>query len=194
MARNYDMIHFIQERMAGMDDKLISAVVRMFNRLDERKIYASALSTSITLYLAFKYLDLNPSLVLGTIQYQGLSYPHAWVELDDKIFDLATYGDIQHHPVLKERGLGLVNPMINIGYEDAAQEICYYPFQFGETWEMANMKRVVGRTFEAYADESPYFDIYGDVCYIMEISETPENLELLRAMAKLEVIKDKEDN
>lgn len=190
MARNYNMIHFIRERMSGMDDKLISAVVRMFNRLNERNAYAAALSSSITLHLAMQYLELKPKLILGTVQFQGLSYPHAWLELNDKIFDLATYLDIQNHPVLKDRELNLIDPMINIDYEDAAQEICYYPFQFGETWPMASMKRLVGKNFVDYAGSSPMFDIWGDVCYILELNETQENLQLLGAMAKVSYIQD----
>lgn len=193
MARNYEMIHFLRDRMAGMDDKLIAAVVRMYNRLEERMIYSSALSTSITLFLAMKYLELEPKLILGTIQFQGLSYPHAWIELDEKIFDLATHEDIKYHPVLKDRDLRLVKPMINIDYEDAAEEICYYPFQFGGTWELANMYKMVGKTFETYIDEALYVDILADVCYILEVSEVPENLDFLRAVAKLETIKDKDE-
>jgi hypothetical protein len=55
---------------------------------------------------------------------------------------------------------------------------------------MSNMKRLVGKTLETYADESPVFDIWEDVCYILEISATKENVDLLRAIAKLEIIKD----
>jgi hypothetical protein len=187
------MIHFIQDRMIGMDDKTISVVTRMFTRLDERKCYASALSTSITLHLAFQYLELAPKLVLGTVQFQGLSYPHAWIELDDKIFDLATYEDILHHPVLKERDLRLINPQINIGYEDAAEEICYYPFQFGDTWPMAGMKRLVGKNFIDYAGSSPMFEIWDDVCYILELAETKDNLEMLGTIAKVSYIKDTDE-
>jgi hypothetical protein len=194
MARNYDMIHLIRNRMANMDDKLASVVVRMFNRLEEHHIYAAALSTSITLHLAFQYLELKPKLVLGTVQFQGLSYPHAWLELDDKIFDLATYFDIKNHPVLKDRNLNLINPQINVEYEDAAKDgVCYYPFQFGETWEMASMKRLVGKDFVEYAGMSPMVDIWGDLCYILELTETKDNLQLLGAMAKVSYIKDTEE-
>jgi hypothetical protein len=114
MARDYSMIHFIQGRTSGLRQSIATTTVRMFNRLEDRGMYASALSTSVTLFLAMKYLDLNPKLILGTIRYQGISYPHAWIELEEKIYDLATYEDIKHHPVLKERNLNLINPQINI--------------------------------------------------------------------------------
>ena len=193
MSRNYDIIHYIQNQMTGMDDKIVSTIIRMFNRLDERHCYASALSTSISLFLAFKYLMLKPKLILGTIQYQGLSYPHAWLELDGKIYDLATYEDIKYHPVLKERELVKIKPQINIDYEDAAKEVEYYPFQFGETWGMSNMKRLVGKTFEMYAEESPMFDIWADVCYILDIPEVLDNLDFLKAVAQLETIRDEDE-
>ena len=194
MAKDYNIIHYIESKTADMGDKPSSAIVRMINRLIERKSYGSALSTSVTLFLAMKHLELEPKLILGTVQYQNLSYPHSWIELDEKIFDLATYIDIQHHPVLKDRELTLINPQVNITYEDASEEIRYYPFQFGGTWPLADMKRMVGKTFEDYADASPYADIFADVCYILEISEVPENLEFLRAVAKLETIKENDQD
>lgn len=194
MSKNYEIIHHIEKHMESKSSILTSAVVRMFNRLEERQCYASALSTSITLFLAMKHLGENPKLILGTIQHQGLSYPHAWIELDDKVFDIATYQDIKHHPVFKDRELSLILPQVNIGYESAANDngMEYYPFQFCGTWELANMYKTVGKTFEEYAEASPYIDIWADLCYILEISETPDNLNLFKAMAKLETIKDKD--
>lgn len=190
MARDYQMIHFIQERMSGLDDKLASIVVRMFNRLESRQLYASALSTSITLFLAFKSIGCSPKLILGTVQFQGLSYPHAWLELNDKIFDLATYEDIRRHPVLKERDLKPIKPQINISYEDASEEICYYPFQFGETWQLASMRALVGKTFDKYIEESQNLNIMADACYVLNKSEIPKNVNLLKDLAKLELIQD----
>lgn len=192
MSKNYEIIHYIQDKSKDLGEDISNALTRMFTRLDERKCYSSALSTSITLCIALKSLGYFPRLVLGTVQYQGLSYPHAWMELNDKVFDIATYEDIQHQPVLKDRELTLINPIINEEYEDAAEYIKYYPFQFGDTWEMSNMKRLVGKTWEIYAEESPYFDIWGDLCYILEVSETPDNLDLFKSIAKLEIIKDTE--
>ena len=58
---------------------------------------------------------------------------------------------------------------------------------------MASMKRLVGKNFVDYAGESPMFDIWGDVCYILELSETKDNLQMLGAMAKVSYIKDTED-
>lgn len=193
MSKNYEIIHYIRDNAKDLDEELVNTLTRMFTRLDERHCYSSALSTSITLCTAFKYFGYYPKLILGTIQYQGLSYPHAWMELDDKIFDIATYEDIQHQPVLKDRELTLINPIINISYEDAAEHIEYYPFQFGETWPMANMKRVVDKTWKEYAEEAPYFDMIGDLCYILEISETPDNVDLLKAIMSMEYIKDVEE-
>ena len=192
MARNYKMIHFLQNEMEGMDNKAASMIIRMFNRLDERKIYASALSTSVTLYLALSYIGLLPKLVLGTVQYQGLSYPHAWIEMNDKVFDLAIYGDTRYHPMLTEsHDVKAVLPQINVGYADT-NEINYYPFQFGSTWAMADMKRLVGKTLKEYADKSPVFNIWSDVCYILELSATSGNLEKMEEIASNATINDSE--
>lgn len=193
MARNYDVIHQIQSDMSMYDNKTISAVVKMFNRVEERKSYASALSTSITLFLAMKYLGVNASVILGTLQFQNLSYPHAWLEINGNIFDIATHIDVLHHPVLNQRNLTPVSVQIDTTYETASFDgLDYYPFQFGGTWPLADMKRMVGKTFAEYADNSPYFDIYADVCYILDLPETKDNIEKLVEIAKTETIKDEE--
>lgn len=197
LMKNYETIHFIQENMQRLNNEAATSIItRMYNRLEERKCYASALSTSISLYIAMRHIRLDPKLILGTVQFQGLSYAHAWLELDEKIIDLAIHEDVKYHPVLSSRNLETVDPQIYISYEDAAiketktQNVCYYPFQFGDTWEMSNMKRVVGKTFEGYAEESPMFDIWLDVCYILDISETQENIDQIKEIARNICIKD----
>lgn len=192
MSRDYNMLHMIQNNMAGVDKRAIDAVSRMYERLEKRECYASCVSTSVTLVLAFKYMSLNPKLILGTVQYQGISHPHAWIELDGKIFDLAISVDIKYHPVLKEREMQRIEPIINLTHDEAVNNVKYYPYQFGGTWKVSNMYQLVGKTMKEYADASPVFDIWADICYILDISETAENLTILEHLAEQEIIRDKE--
>jgi len=188
--KDYEMAHFIMERVRILTPQQQSIILRMFNRLESRKMFASCLSTSVTLLLAFSYIGASSSLILGTVQFQGLSYPHAWLEMDGKIYDLATYEDIKHHPVLKDRGLTPILPQLVTDYETASQNICYYPFQFGSMWEMSDMRRMVGKTLEEYINEARSLDILGDVCYILDISKTPDVTAKLKDITKHVIIKD----
>ena len=191
MARDYDTIHLIQDAMKDKDDKMTSLFVRMYNRLHERKCYSSALSTSITLQLALKKLGYESLLILGTVAYQEVSYPHIWLEIDQKIQDLAIHLDTQHQPVLLNNDIKVEQPQINISYNDA--KIDYYAFQFADTYIMSDLKRLVGKKYSEYIDNAPQFDIINDVCYIMDIPETKEQADSIMDLAAQYTIKDGEE-
>ncbi|MBQ8627109.1 MAG: hypothetical protein IJ419_13185 [Agathobacter sp.] len=191
MARDYDTIHLIQDAMKDKDDKMISLFVRMYNRLHERKCYSSALSTSITLQLALKKLGYESLLILGTVAYQDVSYPHIWLEIDQKIYDLAIHLDTQHQPVLLNNDIKVEPPQINISYNDA--KIDYYAFQFADTYIMSDLKRLVGKKYSEYINNAPQFDIINDVCYIMDIPETKEQADSIMDLAEQYTIKDGEE-
>lgn len=191
MARDYDTIHLIQDAMKDKDDKMTSLFVRMYNRLHERKCYSSALSTSITLQLALKKLGYESLLVLGTVAYQDVSYPHIWLEIDQKIYDIAIHLDTQHQPVLLNNDIKVEPPQINISYNDA--KIDYYAFQFADTYIMSDLKRLVGKKYSEYIDNAPQFDIINDVCYIMDIPETKEQADSIMDLAAQYTIKDGEE-
>ena len=191
MARDYDTIHLIQDAMKDKDDKMISLFVRMYNRLHERKCYSSALSTSITLQLALKRLGYESLLVLGTVAYQDVSYPHIWLEIDQKIYDLAIHLDTQYQPVLLNNDIEVEPPQINISYNDAKFD--YYAFQFADTYIMSDLKRLVGKKYSEYIDNAPQFDIINDVCYIMNVPETKEQADSIMDLAAQYTIKDGEE-
>ena len=191
MSRDYDTIHLIQDAMKDKDDKMTSLFVRMYNRLHERKCYSSALSTSITLQLALKKLGYDSLLILGTVAYQNVSYPHIWLEIDQRIYDLAIHLDTQHQPVLLNNDIKVEPPQINISYNDA--KIDYYAFQFADTYIMSDLKRLVGKKYSEYIDNAPQFDIINDVCYIMDIPETKEQADSIMDLAAQSIIKDGEE-
>ena len=191
MARDYDTIHLIQDAMKDKDDKMTSVFVRIYNRLHERKCYSSALSTSITLQLALKKLGYDSLLILGTVAYQNVSYPHIWLEIDQRIYDLAIHLDTQHQPVLLNNDIKVEPPQINISYNDA--KIDYSAFQLADTYIMSDLKRLVGKKYSEYIDNAPQFDIINDVCYIMDIPETKEQADSIMDLAAQSIIKDGEE-
>ena len=56
---------------------------------------------------------------------------------------------------------------------------------------MTNLYKMVGKTLEEYIDEAPVDDLFRDACYILDISETKDNLDKLREIAKEVKISDK---
>ena len=192
MSRDYDTIHLIQNALNDKDDKFTDLFVRMFNRLYERKCYSSALSTSITLQLALKKLGYESTLIIGTVSYQNVAYPHVWLEIDQKIFDIAIHLDTQFQPVLKNKEIQVVEPQINVEYNNT--DIDYYAFQFYDTYIMSDLKRVVGKKYSEYIDNAPQFDIINDICYIMDIPETKEQTDALMELAGQYTIKDEEES
>ena len=138
MSKNYEMIHFIQQQTPN---KTISDIItRLFTRLDAQTIYASALSTSISIVLAAALYDIKADLILGTIGIPGAGscFPSAWVEIDGNIYDLSIYFDSLRHPVLKEH-VSVIKPQINKDYNDT--DLDYFDFQFSDVYELSDIKR-----------------------------------------------------
>lgn len=190
MSKDYDTLKYIKEEMEDVDEKIISTVCKMFNRLSERRCYASCLSTSVILYLAFRYLGLEPKIILGKLLVQGFGFQHVWVELNDKIYDLAIHFDTKYHPVFIENEFKEEKPVVNANYNDL--NLKYLKWTFDDTWVMTNLYKMVGKTLEEYIDEAPVDDLFRDACYILDISETKDNLDKLREISKEVKISDKE--
>lgn len=186
--RNYNIINLI--RKAVSDQEISRLFERMFNRMESKSLYAAALSSSVELYLSLKYLGRNPILVLGTVGIDNLSFPHVWIELDQKIYDVAIYFDSKMHPVLKDK-IDVVMPQINRTYDNA--DINYFAFQFSDTFEMSDLKRVIGANMKEYCDNNPTSDMWADICYILGISQIPTKINPIKEFAQKEIIKDKDD-
>ena len=148
------------------------------------------MSTSAVLYLSFKYLGLNPKIILGKLLIQGFGFQHVWIELDERIYDLAIHFDTKHHPVFIENEFKEEPPVVNKKYENTNSK--YLKWTFDDTWVMTNLYKMVGKTLEEYIDEAPVDDLFRDACYVLDISETKERLDKLRRFAKEIKILDKE--
>ena len=187
MSKNYDIIHYIQKEC---DNSTVSKITtRLFTRLDGQSTYASALSASVTLVLALAMNNIPAQLILGTVEIPSIEkrFPSAWVEVNDKIYDLSIYFDTLRHPVFKEHEI-LIKPQINVDYDDADVE--YYDFQYIDIFDMSDIARTVGKTFKAFCNESPNGDdIWCDVFYATNINQTKERFEKLQSIAENLTIK-----
>lgn len=187
MSKDYETIHLIQAQMKDVPGDITDLIVRMYNRLENKKRYASGLSTSITMFLAMKHLGYNPLLILGTVRFQGISFPHAWLELDGKIIDIAIAEDTKYHPVLSDK-VKPVQVQCYQSYDNA--ELDYFDFQFSEMWPMHGMKQVVGKNLAEYINMAEDIDILAEVCSILNISAIVDNGKKIYEMAQQYKISD----
>lgn len=187
MSKNYEMINLISSQCT---DPMVSTIcTRLYNRLDKQKIYASALSTSIEMVIALRLHGIKANLILGTIGLPVTKecFPSAWVEIDDKIYDLAIYFDSSRHPMLKEHTT-VIKPQINRDY--ATADVDYFDFQFPDIFEMSDMIRHIDHTAKEFCDNSPYGDdLWCDILYAADILQTSENLKKAQNIGEKIIIK-----
>lgn len=191
MSKNYEILHFIQRQ--SPNENIANIISRLFTRLDKQSIYGSALSTSISIVLACKLHNIDAKLILGTIGLPGTSkcFPSAWVEIKDNIYDLAIYFDTLRHPVLQEEKIK-VYPQINVSYDEA--DIDYFDFQFIDIFAMSDINRWIDKTFKEFCNNSPMGDdIWCDILYAANISQTKENYNKLQEIASNYIIKVERD-
>ena len=201
MSKNYKVIQQIRTDCDNEDIAFI--ITRLFNRLDKQKIYASSLSTSIEIVLACKMYDIDARLILGTIGLPKTKecFPSAWVEINDKIYDLAIYFDSLRHPMLTQH-TEVIKPQVNKTYDNA--DVDYFDFQFSDVFELSDMYRHVDTSLKEFCDNSPYGDdLWCDILYAADVLQTPDNLKkaqdiaseikILKTRTPVEENTDKED-
>lgn len=187
--REYQIVKQIQR---DEPNKLINNILkRLYTKMESNQTYSAALSSSVELFLALKYIGKNPTLILGTCGINAFSFPHAWVELNEKIYDLSIYFDTKNNPVLKDK-CNVVNPQINRTYQNA--DVDYFAFQFVDTWELSDLKRVVGANFKEYCDNNPNNNMWSDICYILDISPVPEKVNKIKELAEKEIINETDNS
>ena len=143
--------------------------------------------------MACKLHNIDAKLILGTIGLPGTSkcFPSAWVEIEDNIYDLAIYFDTLRHPVLQEEKIKIL-PQINVPYDEA--NVDYFDFQFIDIFAMSDMNRWTDKTFKEFCNNSPMGDdIWCDILYAANISQTKENYDKLQDIASNYIIKVERD-
>lgn len=72
-------------------------------------------ATSSIMYILFKEIGLNPKLCIGEVCYNNLYFDHSWIELDNNIYDVSVYKELN--------GVKISEPIIN-GYNVKTKEKC----------------------------------------------------------------------
>lgn len=160
--KNYNMIHLIQN--AGLSKEAEKTVVRAFNRMYDTREPDGCLSTSVSLCIALEYLGYFPKLCIGKFWAEGHDFYHAWTELDEKVIDVAIYGNSHFLPIWP---YGTINPQINKGYADT--DVKYEPFAFDEDFKYAPIAEMMGKSFYLYCDNSPKRNaVWNQIMYYLD--------------------------
>lgn len=180
MARNYNAIHYMQNKLSGFDQHFVNAVVRAFNILNDTQSSNECMSMSACLYVIAKKYGYSPELCYGLCKYEGYDFYHAWIEINNTIIDLAIYGNINFSPYsLWDNKLD--TPLIG-SYEELP--VHYGKYQFDEDWLTSNISIVTGKTLEQYMDGLPQNAMWKMVCKILDITPSKTIVNELRLYSK----------
>lgn len=105
MGKDYEALHYIQNQCDKheLPLKIKSCLQNAFNLLYDKKSGDDCLSTTAALYICFKMLGVQSRICYGLCKTDmGGEFYHAWLELDDKIIDLAIYGNLRFSPYAPE--------------------------------------------------------------------------------------------
>lgn len=185
MARDYEMIKYIRQQMQNYDDRFTNAVIKLFNKMVDTKEPNGCLSNSAMLLACARYCGYNAKLCYGLCDNGKHEIYHAWLEIEDRIFDIGIYGNSHFSPLYLDEPLE--RPVINCRYNDAP--INYGRFVFDKDWKDADLSRAENLTMEQYFDNSERHILWQLVCSLLDLSPIPVNGEKIRDAIKNIVIK-----
>ena len=179
--RDYALIHKIQA--SGLPKDVENVVIRAFNKMNDCQDHCGCLTTSVSICLALEYLKYSPKLCIGKFWVNGHDFYHAWVELNEKIIDVAIYGNTAYSPSWRD---GIIEPQVNRGYDDA--DITYEPFTFDDDFKDADISKMMGKSFFYYCDHSPRHNaIWNLILYYLDTS-SPTTLSSIKELSRNHII------
>jgi hypothetical protein len=154
MSRDYDGIHHIRQEIAKYngDDKLSDILERCFNWMCNEEEDNGCLIQTTSLYIAMCNLGYNPQICYGLcILPNKQEFYHAWLELDNRIIDIAIYGNIKWGLRCQHKTIQL--PVIMSTYKDAP--FTYGKFCFDNDWKYAGISIVDRMDIFSYIQNAP---------------------------------------
>lgn len=180
MGKDYEMIRYIRGRMEGFDERFVSAVVKLFGRMVEAREPDGCMSNSALLLACAKYCGYDAKLCYGLCSNGKHELYHAWLEINDCVFDIGIYGNSHFSPLYLDEPLE--RPVINTKYENAP--IHYGRFVFDEDWKEASLRGVEHLSVEKYFDNSERKILWQFVCTLLDMSPTKDNVDKIRESIK----------
>ena len=160
MGRNYAVLHYIKNQCQNMqyDDSVCQLISRAFNRMDAIKDHNGCLSNSVALFIGLTELGLAPQLCYGLCKTKtGMEFYHAWIELDEKVIDIAVYGNLNYSPYLTNKPQ-VELPIVFENYADCY--LNYGKFHFDEDWSSSSIAKAESWTISQYVKRSPQKGMY----------------------------------
>ena len=193
MAKNYLVLHYIQNQLKNFDNnvKVSELLFKCFSLLEKTKEHDGCLSTSVALFVCLKELGYNPELCYGLCSTKnGNEFYHAWIELDNKVIDIAIYGNLNFSPFTAFK-IPVDLPIVLENYDDCY--INYKKFIFDESWEYAAIKKAEDWTIFQYINNSPQKGMYKIINKLMNepLSYKVENIVAKYKGVKISSFKEK---
>jgi len=157
MSKNYKAIHYIQKQLKDFNDNFVDSVVRCFNQIESMRAAQECVTSSVILYICAKHFGYEPKICYGLCTLQGKEFYHAWLEINNKVIDVAIYGNINYN-VYSMWDFKLETPYIGT-YEDAATDpikpLVYGKFVFDDDWSHCSVSMIEKMTMQQYMDKAP---------------------------------------
>lgn len=176
MAKDYEMIRYIRNQMQDYDDRFTNAVIKLFCKMVDIKEPNGCLSNSAMLLACAKYCGYNATLCYGLCNNGKHDLYHAWLEINNSIFDIGIYGNSHFSPLYLDEPIA--RPVINVTYNDAPLQ--YGRFIFDADWKEADLRGVEHLSLTQYFDNSERHILWQIVCSLLDLSPTKENGEKIR--------------
>lgn len=180
MAKDYNAIHYIQNQAKkyNVDDKLSDLLIRGFNIIYNNQEGDGCVSNSIALYVCLKNMGYNPQIYYGLCSIEnGFEFYHMWLELDNKIIDLAIYGNAKFSFLNGELAYIITTPIVLEKYDELI--VHYRKFVFDDDWKHAAISAVENMTLKEYINNAPNNGMKKLICRYMDVPLTIENINKL---------------
>lgn len=154
MARDYQARKYIAEMAAQYSDQnLTDVLIKAFDIICSHKESSGCMSTSAALHVVLHSLGYEPKFCYGLcVSPAGNEFYHAWLELDNKVLDLAIYGNSHFSTLWLDEELG---PVVFEEYQNTP--IRYYNHRFDEDWDNCMIASAVKMgTIAAYISRAPF--------------------------------------
>lgn len=180
MAKDYNAIHYIQNQVKkfNIDDKLAEVLIRVFNYIYTNKEGDGCASNSVALYVCLKNMGYNPQIYYGLCSTRsGFEFYHMWLELNERIVDIAIYGNAQFRFHSDELSRVIETPIVLETYDET--KIYYGKFLFDDDWERAAIRNIEKKSLKEYINEAPKNCMKKLICRYMDVTPTIDNVNKL---------------
>ena len=180
MAKDYNAIHYIQSQVEKYydDNKLSDLLIRSFNFIYNTEEDSGCVLNTVALYVCLKNMGYNPSICYGLCTTEnGFEFYHMWLELENKIVDIAIYGNAKFSFL----GTALENiiemPIVLETYDESV--INYGKFVFDNEWKYAAINNIEKMSLKEYINRMPNNSMKKLLCRYIDVSPTISNVNKL---------------